>query len=166
MRTLGIDPGLQRTGYAVLERASSSKPRIIEAGVIRLDPKQSLSFRLRSLFEELNSVITEFTPNRLAVEELFSHYERPRTAILMGHARGAILLAGEQHQLTIAHYPATKVKKFLTGNGRADKAQMQRAIMLELAMSQVPDPPDVADALSIALCDILAPHDLLQRQGA
>ncbi|MGL6195715.1 MAG: crossover junction endodeoxyribonuclease RuvC, partial [Thermoguttaceae bacterium] len=84
--------------------------------------------------------------------ELYSHYDRPTTAILMGHARGAICLAAAQHEISVYPYAATQIKKILTGNGRAKKDQMQRAIQLELSLPTYPEPPDVADALAIALC--------------
>ena len=95
----------------------------------------------------------------LAIEELYSHYERPRTAILMGHARGVICLAAAQADLPIHSYAATQVKRVLTGNGRAPKTQMQQAICHEFGLAAPPEPPDVADAMAIALC-----HHYLARQ--
>jgi crossover junction endodeoxyribonuclease RuvC len=88
----------------------------------------------------------------MAVEQLYSHYEHPRTAILMGHARGAIFLAAAQKKIPVVSYAATRVKKIVTGNGRASKEQVQRTIQRELGLAALPEPPDVADALAIALC--------------
>ena len=88
----------------------------------------------------------------MALEELYSHYARPRTAILMGHARGVICLAAAQAGIPVVHYSATQIKRILTGSGRAPKSQVQRAIQRELALPSIPDPPDVADALAAALC--------------
>jgi crossover junction endodeoxyribonuclease RuvC len=88
----------------------------------------------------------------MALEELYSHYKRPRTAILMGHARGVICLAATQAGIPVVSYSATQIKKILTGAGRAPKGQMQRAVQFELGLAQLPDPPDVADALATALC--------------
>ncbi len=88
----------------------------------------------------------------MAIEQLYSHYKHPRTAILMGHARGVICLAAAQAGIAVIHYSATQIKKILTGNGRAPKIQMQQAIRRELALAEVPEPPDVADALAVALC--------------
>jgi crossover junction endodeoxyribonuclease RuvC len=88
----------------------------------------------------------------MALEELYSHYERPRTSILMGHARGVICLAAAQAGIAVIHYSATQVKKALTGSGRAPKSQIQEAVRRELRLSSPPEPPDVADALAIALC--------------
>ncbi len=88
----------------------------------------------------------------MAIEQLYSHYKHPRTAILMGHARGVICLAAAQADVEVVHYSATQIKRILTGDGRAPKSQMQLAIRNELALAQVPDPPDVADALAVAVC--------------
>jgi crossover junction endodeoxyribonuclease RuvC len=152
-RVIGIDPGLQRTGYGVIER-SAGRTRIIEAGIIRLSPKDSLATRLAKLHEDLAAILDETRPFVMAVEELYSHYERPTTAILMGHARGVILLSAERAGVRLASYAATQVKKFVTGSGRAAKDQMQLAIAAEFGLTEPPEPPDVADALAIALCHV------------
>ena len=150
-RVLGIDPGLNITGYAVIERAGG-KLKLVEAGVVRGKSRGNLSARLKEVFEGVSDVIASLKPNALAIEELYSHYERPKTAILMGHARGVICLAAEQAGLSIRSYAATQIKLLLTGNGRAPKSQMQRAICHEFGLAAPPEPPDVADAMAIALC--------------
>ena len=157
---LGIDPGLNITGYGVLE-ITRSGPKLIEGGVVRSTNRASLDTRLCDLYEGVADVIATHHPASMAIEELYSHYERPRTAILMGHARGVICLAAAQKQIPIVHYAATQVKRMLTGSGRAPKSQMQLAICRELGLAAPPDPPDVADALAIALC-----HHHLGRQVA
>jgi crossover junction endodeoxyribonuclease RuvC len=153
-RILGIDPGLQITGYAVIE-SSSNGPHIREAGVIRSsEGKTSIDMapRLCSLYEGLVEVLDQFSPDVVAVEQLYAHYEHPRTAILMGHARGVIFLSAGQRNLPVASYNATSIKKAITGNGRASKEQVQRTIQRELNLTAAPEPPDVADALAVALC--------------
>ncbi len=150
-KILGIDPGLNITGYGVLE-ITVKGPKLTEGGIIRGGSDHSLEARLRELFSGLNEVLDAFQPAAMAIEELYSHYERPRTAILMGHARGVLCLAAAQRQIPIMHYAATQVKRMLTGNGRAPKSQMQLAICRELGLAAPPEPPDVADALAIALC--------------
>jgi crossover junction endodeoxyribonuclease RuvC len=150
-RILGVDPGLNVTGYAVVESAGR-RLRVCEAGVIRSRSGDALGSRLQQLHRGLAELIAALQPSALAMEELYSHYDRPRTAILMGHARGVLCLAAAQAGLPIASYSATQVKKVLTGNGRAGKPQVQRAVQTELRLSQLPAPPDVADALAVALC--------------
>lgn len=150
-KILGIDPGLNITGYGLLE-VDGQRVKILEAGVVRSKKHHSLAQRVFELHTGLTDVIGSFQPHVLAMEELYSHYERPRTAILMGHARGVVCLAAAQASIEVQGYAATQVKKILTGNGRAPKAQVQLSIQRELGLSAVPDPPDVADALAIALC--------------
>jgi crossover junction endodeoxyribonuclease RuvC len=103
------------------------------------------------VYRGVTEVIESHSPAVMAIEELYSHYERPKTAILMGHARGAIILAGQIGGLQVSHYAATQIKKTLTGSGRAPKAQMQAAVTRELGLKETPEPPDVADALAIAM---------------
>jgi crossover junction endodeoxyribonuclease RuvC len=148
---LGVDPGLNITGYGVLE-ITATGTRIKEAGVVRGSDRGSLDGRLKEIYSGVAEVIAAFKPMSMAIEQLYSHYERPRTAILMGHARGVICLAASLAEVPLEHYASTQVKKILTGNGRAPKEQMQLAIQRELNLATTPDPPDVADALAIALC--------------
>src|SRR5262245_10308795 len=157
-RVLGLDPGLQTTGYGLLE-ASDRGPRVLEAGVIRStegrDPAD-MAQRVKALYDGLCEVLDQWTPAAMAVEQLYAHYEHPRTAILMAHARGAYFLAGAQRKIPVISYAATKVKKLVTGSGRASKEQMQHAIARELGLAGPPEPHDVADALAIALCHYFA----------
>lgn len=150
-RILGIDPGLNTTGYGVIE-ATPRGVKLIEAGVIRGKTRGSLEARLKEIHEGVAEVIAALKPQFLAIEQLYSHYERPRTAILMGHARGVIILAASLAGVPTKSYAATQVKRMLTGAGRASKAQMQNAICREFGLLTPPEPPDVADALAIALC--------------
>jgi len=151
LRILGIDPGLNITGYGVLE-AEGRRLRLCEAGGSPGKSRGSLAKRLAEIHEGLCEGVAGLKPEVMALEELYSHYARPRTAILMGHARGVICLAAAQAGIPVKHYSATQIKRILTGSGRASKAQVQRAIQRELALAQAPEPPDVADALAAALC--------------
>jgi len=151
MRILGIDPGLNTTGYGVLEFAKN-QPRLVEAGVVRSKASGTVAERVKELHNGVADVIAGLKPEVLAIEELYSHYDRPTTAILMGHARGVIVLAAAQAGIPVVNYPATQIKKTITGNGHAAKWQMQEAIKRELNLPSLPEPPDVADALAIALC--------------
>lgn len=151
MRILGIDPGLNITGYAVIDGAGGAV-RVCEAGVVRGKTRESLTARLAEIHDGVADVIRSLSPQAMALEQLYSHYNQPRTAILMGHARGVICLAAAQANIDVRHYSATQVKKVLTGNGRAPKSQIQQAIQFELKLPKLPEPADVADALAIALC--------------
>ena len=160
-RILGIDPGLHITGYGVLE-AGAMRPVVCEAGVIRPGTtKPDMASRVLAIYDGVIEVIEQFSPEAVAVEQLYAHYKHPRTAILMGHARGVIFLAAAQRQVPVVSYNATRIKKTITGSGRASKEQVQRTIQRELGLAKVPDPPDVADALAVALC-----HYYLQKLPA
>ncbi|EAQ80153.1 crossover junction endodeoxyribonuclease ruvC [Blastopirellula marina DSM 3645] len=126
--------------------------RIIEAGVVRGKTRGSLPARVREIYDGVRDVITTLQPQTMAIEQLYSHYERPKTAIIMGHARGVLCLAAEQAGMPIHHYSATQIKKLLTGSGRAPKNQVQLSVQRELSLPEIPEPPDVADALAVALC--------------
>lgn len=151
MRILGIDPGLQLCGYGVID-FDVRAPKLIDGGVIRLKPKDSVASRLVELETELDAIIAEHKPVALAIEQLYAHYAHPRTAIIMGHARGVMLLVAQRRGLAIHEISANRVKKNLTGNGHAGKVQMQRAIQALWNLPAPPEPPDVADALAVALC--------------
>ncbi len=164
LRILGIDPGLNITGYGVLEIVAG-KIKLCEAGVVRGRSQGSLSARLAEIHSGVAEVIVSFAPATMAIEQLYSHYKHPRTAILMGHARGVICLAASQAGVGVEHYSATQIKKVLTGNGHSPKGQIQLAIRRELNLLETPEPADVADALAVALCHhYLHARQLLARQ--
>jgi crossover junction endodeoxyribonuclease RuvC len=153
-RILGVDPGLRVTGYAVVE-ARPRGPHVCEAGIVRTSEGRSttdVAVRVRTLYDGIVEVIEQLRPEVMVVEQLFAHYEHPRTAILMGHARGVILLAGAQHGLPVISYTTSRIKKSITGHGRASKEQMQVTMQRELSLPRLPEPNDVADALAVALC--------------
>lgn len=149
-RVLGIDPGLNITGYGVIE-TDGLRTSLVEAGVIRSRQKNSLQARVNEIYSGVREVLDDTNPDVMVLEQLFSHYDRPRTAILMGHARGVICLAAAQHALDIVSLEPTRVKKIMTGSGRAPKSQMQSAVKTLLGLDTVPEPADVADALAIAI---------------
>jgi crossover junction endodeoxyribonuclease RuvC len=153
MRIVGIDPGLRVTGYACVElRPGATDPTLVEAGVIRLRADEPVAARLRALHEELGALLDELRPGRVAVEEVFAHVKHVRTAIVMGHGRGVVLLAAQLRDLPIDEFAPAEVKKSLTGQGAASKGQMQRAVMHQFGLRTLPEPPDVADAIAIAAC--------------
>ena len=151
MKILGIDPGLRLCGYSVIEH-KLFKTSLIEAGVLRIETRPPLEQRLNQLATDIQSLLELHKPDVVAVEQLYAHYAHPRTAILMGHARGVILQLAAAADARVESYAATKIKKALTGNGLASKSQMQRAIQTTLGLLQPPEPPDVADAIAVAYC--------------
>jgi crossover junction endodeoxyribonuclease RuvC len=154
MKVLGVDPGLVVTGYGVLETAGG-RIRLVEAGTIDSgNARDSLSVRLRRLHTEMEGLVKDHQPEVMALEQLYSHYEHPRTAILMGHARGVICLSAGLHDIPLFHYPPAQIKSALTGNGRASKDQIQQLVRRTFGLIETPNPPDVADAVAIALTHI------------
>ncbi|MGH2271062.1 crossover junction endodeoxyribonuclease RuvC [Anaerohalosphaeraceae bacterium U12dextr] len=153
MIVVGIDPGLQVCGYAVI-KAELLRTTLLEAGVFRTDGKKRLEQRLCQLAEDMQTVLEKYRPAIVAVEQLYSHYQHPRTAILMGHARGVLLQQAGAREAQVQSFSATRIKKSLTGNGHAGKLQMQRAIQSVLGLAALPEPADVADAIAAALCCI------------
>jgi crossover junction endodeoxyribonuclease RuvC len=151
VKILGIDPGLHLCGYACIE-VDGNTENLVEAGVIRIRTSLPLPEKLNQIAEDIQTIIEKLAPQVVAVEELYSHYAHPRTAILMGHARGVILQKMAAAGVAIKSFSATRIKKSLTGNGRASKEQVQRTIQTLLALPQLPEPPDVADAIAAALC--------------
>ncbi len=127
MRILGVDPGLMITGYGILD-TDDDNITVVEAGVIRTNAKLPLEGRLKELATEMSAIMTQFMPDVVAVEELYSHYGHPKTAIIMGHARGVIFLKAGEGGKMVYTYAATRIKKSLTGNGRATKKQVQLMI--------------------------------------
>jgi crossover junction endodeoxyribonuclease RuvC len=152
MRILGIDPGLQVCGYACLEINDGLKPILQEAGILRTTGKSAIESRLNQIAEDIDELLAKFKPEVVAVEQLYSHYAHPRTAILMGHARGVILQRCAKAGIEVRSYGATRIKKCITGSGHASKEQIQKTIKTLLSLSAVPQPNDVADAIAAAMC--------------
>jgi crossover junction endodeoxyribonuclease RuvC len=153
MRILGLDPGLRLTGYAVVDlRPHRMEPSLLDAGVIRLNAGVPIPSRLEELARELEDLIDELRPDTAAIEQLYAHYAHPRTAILMGHARGVLLLTAQRKGLAIHEFAANRVKQAVVGHGHASKTQVQRAVQSLFRLPKLPEPPDVADAMAIALC--------------
>jgi crossover junction endodeoxyribonuclease RuvC len=151
MRIIGIDPGLQCTGYGIVDVCDHGC-RLVEGGVVRTDSDAPLELRLHSLFEGVADVMREMQPAIAVVEQLYSKYRHPQTAVLMGHARGVIYLAAAAAAVPVEAYPASLVKKSLTGSGRASKEQVGRMVCHLLSLASRPQPDDITDALALAIC--------------
>jgi crossover junction endodeoxyribonuclease RuvC len=162
---LGIDPGLRITGYACLESSRAGiTPSIVEAGVFRLvrartrradgtaAPTPSVADRLVELDRDFRELLARSGPELVAIEGLFSHYRHPATAIVMGHARGVLLLAARQAGVEVMELKPREVKKAVSGFGGAGKGQVQHTMRDVFALAELPTPPDMADAMAIALC--------------
>lgn len=152
-RILGVDPGTLHCGYAVVEVSAgpgAQKPRYIECGVIELPAQAPIEHRLKLLAADLREVIRELRPDELAIECAFAG-KNVRSALLLGQARGAILLVGAEANLPCSEYPPATVKKTVCGNGRAQKSEVQR-IVSWLCKLRTPPPTDASDAVAIALC--------------
>lgn len=149
MRILGIDPGIGRTGWGVIQ-ISNSQFQISNCGCIETLPNDEISSRLYALHEEIINIIDEYKPEVLSIEELFFN-TNAKTALIVGQARGVVLLAAAQKNLSIAVYTPLQVKMALTGYGRADKNQIGQMVKVLLHLDAIPKPDDTADALAIAL---------------
>jgi crossover junction endodeoxyribonuclease RuvC len=147
---MGVDPGLVATGFGVLE-AVPGAVTVLDAGVITTATTQPLEARLNALYRAMLQIIEARTPTFLVVEDLYAEYKFPRTAILMGHARGVIYLAARQLGVGVTALAPSEVKRAVTGNGSAGKAQVQRGVQTLLGLKDLPRPSHVADALGLAV---------------
>ena len=150
-RVVGFDPGLNVTGYGVVECHGGSV-RLVEAGVVR-SKGETLEARLHAIHSGVREVIEAFKPTAMAIEQVFAHAKFPKAALILAHARGVICLAGVQSGLAMHHYLPNRVKSTLCGSGHAGKEQIQAAVQRELALAAAPKPADAADALAVALTD-------------
>ncbi len=146
---VAFDPGLAETGFAAL-RGGRQSPAVLGVGVIRTQPADPLEVRLEQLFEGVQGVLGSFAPDLIVIEDVFSRPAIPRTAILMGHARAVICLAGRQRKLTLLSVTPAEVKRAVTASGAAPKSQVARAVQALLGLPSLPRPSHVADALALA----------------
>ena len=165
MIVLGIDPGSATTGYGVVARASDGAVSLLECGVIRTGPGQPLAVRLRQIFEGVGEVLARHAVDALAVESVF-YARNVRTTVVLGHARGAALLAGALRDLPVAEYAPAEIKNAIVGTGRATKEQMQYMVQQLLRLRAVPRPADAADAVAVALCHCQAAQLQQRLRGA
>jgi len=152
VKLVGIDPGLLRTGYAVIDASRPMAPRLVEAGLIRLPSKSSVASRLVQLHDDLAELMAEHEPSVVSVEEVFVNAKFARTAVTMAHARGVVLLCAQRAGARLVELAPATIKKAIAGNGQATKLQMQRAVAAQCGLATPPKPADVADAIAIALC--------------
>ncbi|TAM76781.1 crossover junction endodeoxyribonuclease RuvC [bacterium] len=152
MIILGVDPGLVRTGYGAIETGPNGEgPRLVEAGIVAPSEREPLERRLAALFDGVRDVLIAVSPDVVVVEELYTVYRNPQTAILMGHARGVCYLSAGQAGVSVRHLGHSAVKRALVGNGTAKKEQVARMVVALLHLKAVPEPNDVSDALALAV---------------
>jgi crossover junction endodeoxyribonuclease RuvC len=150
VRFLGVDPGLRTTGYGIVE-ADAHRVRLVEAGVIEPDVELPLETRLAQLHQAMHEIVAEARPDAMIVEELWTAYRNPSTAVLMGHARGVLYLAAAQHGVDVHHLGHSLVKRALVGSGAARKEQVKSMVVQLLGLTTRPEPDDVSDALALAI---------------
>lgn len=151
---LGIDPGTAVTGYGVVEKDGAGAVSLLECGVVRTSSDQPLPIRIREIFEEIVGVVERFEPDTAVVEDVFQG-KNARSALTLGHARGAILLAAALREVEIAEYTPGEIKKAVAGTGKATKDQVGFMVKKQLRLRSAPSPADAADGVAAALCHCL-----------
>jgi crossover junction endodeoxyribonuclease RuvC len=164
MRVLGIDCGGEYTGYGVVEQGDDGQLRHLASGAIRLLPREALELRLKKICECLTDIIASHEPEQVAIEDVF-YAMNVKSALKLGHVRGVAMLTAAQAGLEVVAYSPLSIKSAVVGYGRAEKSQVQIMVARLLVLPAPPEPPDVADALAIAICHL---HTLgtLRRQHA
>ena len=154
MIVLGIDPGTATTGYGVVRSTGHGMASLVECGVIRTRARERLPLRLREIFEGVSELIARHRPDAMSVEDVF-YAKNVRTTVVLGHARGVILLAARQAELAIHEYPPAEIKKAVVGTGTATKEQVQFMVMRLLRLKTAPQPSDASDGTAAALAHIM-----------
>lgn len=155
MIVLGIDPGTAVTGYGVVSGEPFGALALVECGVIRTTARDPLPVRLREIYDDVSALIARHRPDALSIEDVF-YSKNVRTTVVLGHARGVVLLAAEQAGITIAEYPPAEIKKAVVGTGMATKEQVQFMVTRILRLKRAPSPPDAADGAAAALAHIMS----------
>ncbi len=147
---MGVDPGLIQTGFGIIS-VRNNQSILIDYGIIKPSPKDNLANRLLTIFNDICKIITDFNPQIFAIEDIF-YGKNVKSAMRLGQARGASMVAAASKQIPIYEYSARKVKQSITGNGNAHKNQVQYMVKATLQMDHIPEPMDASDALAVALC--------------
>lgn len=153
MKVLGVDPGTAATGYGVVVRGGDGAVSLVECGVVRTSPEASLPNRLREIHDALGDVMDRHGPDVVAVESLF-YGKNVRTTVMLGHTRGAILLAAALREMDVVDYSPAEVKNAIVGTGKATKGQVQFMVKKLLRLKSAPSPSDAADGVAVALCHL------------
>jgi crossover junction endodeoxyribonuclease RuvC len=152
---LGIDPGTAVTGYGVVQGEPFGALSLVECGVVRTNPSDPLPVRLREIYDDVRALIERHRPDAVAVEDVF-YSRNVRTTVVLGHARGVVLLAAEQAGVEIAEYAPAEIKKAVVGTGMATKEQVQFMVTRLLRLRHAPQPSDAADGAAAALAHVMS----------
>jgi crossover junction endodeoxyribonuclease RuvC len=158
---LGVDPGLTRCGVGVIEAGASRRLSFIHVDVVRSSPEQSQDLRLLTIFNGLSAKMDAFAPDAVSIERVFAQSNR-NTVLGTAQAAGLAMLAAAQRNIPVALHTPTEAKLAITGNGKAEKIQMERMVTTILKLDRLPTPADAADALALAMCHALRPGGALQ----
>ena len=161
MRILGIDPGIATVGFGVVD-SEKGKLNYVSCGIISTPAKTALSSRLDLIYNDLNQLFETFKPDVVCIEELFFNTNNT-TAIPVAEARGVLIVGAKEYTNRLFEYTPLQIKQALTGNGRAEKKQVQYMVKNILGLSEMPKPDDAADAIAIALCHARSSTSLLAR---
>ena len=164
MRVVGIDCGSEHTGYGVVDASPAGDLCCITYGAVELSRREPLAQRLARVFSQLSSIVEHHRPDAVAIEDVF-YAVNAKSALKLGHVRGVAMLAASSAGLAVAEYAPLSIKSAVVGYGKAEKSQVQSMVMRLLDLKIKPDPPDVADALAIAICHIHTAATL-RKQGA
>ena len=164
MTVLGIDPGVATVGFGIITDENATS-KLVRYGVISTPAGVRLALRLKQIHNDVCSLISMFEPKALVVEELFFN-KNMKTAIMVSHARAAIILAGEVNEIPMFEYTPLQVKKAVVGYGRATKNQVMEMVRQQLNMEDIPKPDDAADALAVAICHARSARSLLITEGS
>lgn len=164
MRVLGVDCGTEYTGFGVVELCSDDALVCLTCGAIKLSPREPLPRRLATIFERLGVIIQEHRPDNVAIEDVF-YALNVKSALKLGQVRGVAMLAASSAGLEVTEYSPLSIKSAVVGYGRAEKPQVQHMVTRLLNLAEVPEPPDAADALAIAICHLHTSATLVRQRA-
>ncbi len=165
MRVLGIDCGTEYTGYGVVELCTNDTLVCLTCGAIKLSTREPLPSRLSTIFHRLGDLIAEHHPDDVAIEDVF-YAVNVKSALKLGQVRGVAMLAASSAGLEVAEYSPLSIKSAVVGYGRAEKQQVQHMVTRLLRLTEIPEPPDAADALAIAICHLHTSATLIRQSAA
>jgi crossover junction endodeoxyribonuclease RuvC len=165
MRVLGIDCGTEYTGYGVVDLCHDGKLVCLTCGAVKLSPRVPLPERLATIFNRLGAIILEHRPDNVAIEDVF-YAVNVKSALKLGQVRGVAMLAASSAGLLVTEYSPLSIKSAVVGYGRAEKQQVQFMVTQLLNLAEIPEPPDAADALAIAICHLHTAATLVRQRTA